>query len=513
MTYQNTKYLDDASNAGKGVIRVYYSVNGNKGDFIQEWIIPDSVWTYGEFDLSSLAGKTVFLYVGIFADCWGDVVERKLYIDELEIATTPKPFTTEGYIEAEFSFTHGFEGATIKQILLKVDYASEAEWTGFWGVRILDSGVEVASFPFTKGYMAWNTFSQDIKQYVAGKTVTIRIGGVITSAARWFIDNVRLEYVLEYPFLTLQLQPSYPANSWGNLTVLVGRQQSGVLVTAEIEGRGFQAVSDQNGVAVINVLMPPVGSYPIMVFATNPEDWQLYQVDGTVTVLPVIQARIEAEPSQHYDTPITFIVKTSDPDGNVPVDADTLSVEILMGGVRLTPTIERLATGEYQVSFTASQEGTVSVSVTPLKSGYHSVPDGVEIAVLQPRLVLTVNIPQEAAAPGHVEVYVKTTTPDGGLIDSTVTAILKHPDGTSRSYTASRVTRGTYLLVLSLPEAGVYQITVQASNDLYGSSSGTYTLTAKAQAVPFLDDVRVIGGAAAAAIAAIIAVLKRRGTI
>ncbi|RLG03343.1 MAG: hypothetical protein DRN61_04965, partial [Thaumarchaeota archaeon] len=433
LLYQSWQAYQRASSAGAGKskIKAYLSVNGRLGGFIKEWIIPDSAWTTRTIDLSDLAGKKVFLYVGIEMDSWGNILERELLLDQLEITVVPQPFTTEGYIEKRFSFTKGFETATIKAINLKVDYASEAEWTGFWGVKILESGIETASWQFTKGYMAWNTFTQDIKQYVAGKTVTIRIGGAITSTARWFIDNVRLEYELEYPFLIPKLQESYPANSWANVTVLIGNQRSGVLVTTEIEGRGFQAVSDENGVANIKIFTPAAaGSYSIKFFATNPDDGQRYEVMETLNVQPTIQAKIEAEPSQHYDIPIVFIVKTVNPEKNLPVDADTLQVDIYMGDVKKDVVIKRLATGEYQVSFTAKNAGTATVMVAPIKSGYYSKSDSVEITILQPKIVLTVNIPQEGQASGEAEIYIKTTTPDGDLVDSTISVTVRQPDGT-----------------------------------------------------------------------------------
>jgi len=514
LLYQSSQTYQKAGSAraGKSKIKAYLSVNGRQGDFIKEWIITDSTWTTTTIDLSDLAGKKILLYIGIEMTSWGDLLERELLIDQLEITVVPQPFTTEGYVEKQFSFTKGFETATIKAINLQVDYASEAEWTGFWGVKILESGVEKASFQFTKGYMAWNTFTQDIKQYVAGKTVTIRIGGVITSTARWYIDNIRLEYVLEYPFLILKLQESYPANSWANVTVLIGNQRSGVLVTAEIEGKGYQAVSDENGVANIKIFTPAAaGSYQIKIFATNPDDGQRYEVTETLNVQPTIQARIEAEPSQHYDTPIVFIVKTIDPEKNLPVDADTLQVNVYMGSVKKDVVIERLATGEYQVSFTATEAGTATATAKPIKSGYYSVADSVEITVLQPKIVLTVNLPQEAQAGGEADIYIKTTTPDGELVDSTVTVTVRSPDGSADTFTPARVTKGTYLQNMRCSAEGTYQVTVQAMNEVYGSTSGTYSFRATAPALPIFD-VKMLGGAAGA-IAAVIAVLKKRGKI
>ena len=498
------------------LIKAYHSVNGRQGDFIKKWSIPDSTWTTGQFDLSELAGKTVFIYVG--AEVPGPIpeghkYEKTLMVDQLTVSVVPQPFTAEGYIERQFSFTKGFETATIKAINIRVDYASEAEWTGFWGVKILESGIETAGWQFTKGYMAWNTFTQDIKQYVAGKTVTIRIGGVITSTARWYIDNVRLEYVLEYPFLIPRLEESYPANSWANVTVLIGNQRSGVLVTAEIEGKGFQAVSDENGVADIRIFTPAAaGSYSIKIFATNPDDGQRYEVTETLNVQPTIQARIEAEPSQHYDTPITFIVKTVDPEKNLPVDADTLQVDVYMDGVKKDVVIERLATGEYQVSFTASSAGTASATATPIKSGYYSKSDSAEITVLQPKIVLTVNLPQEVQVGGEADIYIKTTTPDGDPVDSSVTVTVKQPDGSVDTLTPARVTKGTYLQTVKCREEGTYQVTVQAMNEIYGSTSGTYSFHAAAPPLTIFDW-KVLGGAGGAVIAAVIAVLKKRGTI
>ena len=515
LLYQSWQAYQRASSAGAGKskIKAYLSVNGRLGGFIKEWIIPDSAWTTRTIDLSDLAGKKVFLYVGIEMDSWGNILERELLLDQLEITVVPQPFTTEGYIEKRFSFTKGFETATIKAINLKVDYASEAEWTGFWGVKILESGIETASWQFTKGYMAWNTFTQDIKQYVAGKTVTIRIGGAITSTARWFIDNVRLEYELEYPFLIPKLQESYPANSWANVTVLIGNQRSGVLVTAEIEGRGFQAVSDENGVANIKIFTPAAaGTYQIRIFATNPDDGQRYEVTEMLNVQPTIQAKIEAEPSQHYDTPIVFIVKTVDPEKNLPVDADTLQVDVYMGGVKKDVTIERLATGEYQISFTAAEAGTASATVTPIKAGYFSKSDTVEIMILQPKIVLTVNVPQEVEAGSEAEIYIKTTTPDGDPVDSTVSVTVRQPDGSVSTLTPARVTRGTYLQIVKCPVEGTYQVTIQAMNEIYGSTSGTYSFHVTAPPLPVFDW-KVLGGAAVAVLALAIAILKRRETL
>jgi len=148
----------------EAVVKAYKSVGGRQGDFIGSWDIPSyNTWTTVEMDLSQLAGQRVFLYFGV--ECPEKTVRedetKTLWIDNLEITTTAPVFTTEGYIEKEFSFTKGFKTATIKAINLQVDYASEAEWTGFWGVKILESGIEKASFQFTKGYMAWNTFTQE----------------------------------------------------------------------------------------------------------------------------------------------------------------------------------------------------------------------------------------------------------------------------------------------------------------------------------------------------------------
>jgi len=511
LSYQSS----GTSTGSTSLIKAYYSVNGRKGGFINEWSIPDSGWASTQIDLSELAGKKVILYVG--AEVPGPIPQcytykKTLRIDQLIVSVVHQPFTTEGYIEKQFSFTKGFETATIQAIRIYVDYASEAEWNGFWGVKILESNMEVASYQFNKGYMAWNTFMQDIKQYVAGKTVTIRIGGAITSTARWFIDNVRLEYVLEYPFLIPKIQGSYPANSWANLTVLIGNQRSGVLVTAEIEGKGYQAVSDENGVANIKIFTPTAaGSYEVKIFATNPDDGQRYEVTETLNVQPIIQAKIEAEPSQHYDTPIVFIVKTVDPEKNLPVDADTLKVDVYMGGVKKDVTIERLATGEYQVSFTAAEAGTASATVTPVKTGYFSKPDSVEIMILQPKIVLTVNLPQEAEAGSEAEIYIKTTTPDGDPVDCTVSVTVRQPDGSIDTLTPARVTKGTYLQTVKCTSEGTVQVTVQAMNDIYGSTSGTYSFHVTAPPMPIFDW-KVLAGAAVAALASAIAILKRRRT-
>ena len=508
LSYQSS----GTSTGSTSLIKAYYSVNGRKGDFINEWSIPDSGWASTQIDLSELAGKKVILYVG--AEVPGPIPQcytykKTLRIDQLIVSVVHQPFTTEGYIEKQFSFTKGFETATIQAIRIYVDYASEAEWNGFWGVKILESNMEVASYQFNKGYMAWNTFMQDIKQYVAGKTVTIRIGGAITSTARWFIDNVRLEYVLEYPFLIPKIQGSYPANSWANLTVLIGNQRSGVLVTAEIEGKGYQTVSDENGVANIKIFTPTAaGSYEVKIFATNPDDGQRYEVTETLNVQPIIQAKIEAEPSQHYDTPIVFIVKTVDPEKNLPVDADTLKVDVYMGGVKKDVTIERLATGEYQVSFTAAEAGTASATVTPVKTGYFSKPDSVEIMILQPKIVLTVNLPQEAEAGSEAEIYIKTTTPDGDPVESTVSVTVRQPDGSIDTLTPARVTKGTYLQTVKCTSEGTVQVTVQAMNDIYGSTSGTYSFHVTAPPMPIFDW-KVLAGAA---VASAIAILKRRRT-
>jgi len=506
-------------------IKAYESVNGRVGSLIKRWRIAyyatkgsqSTPWTTGSFNLTELSGQPVFLCIEVIAKVEyytsSKYAWQEMLLDQLTVTVVHQPFTAEGYIEKDFSFTKGFETATIKAINLQVDYASEAEWMGFWGVKILESGIETASWQFTKGYMAWNTFTQDIKQYVAGKTVTIRIGGFITSTARWYIDNVRLEYVLEYPFLIPKLQESYPANSWANVTVLIGNQRSGVLVTAEIEGKGFQAVSDENGVANIRIFTPAAaGSYSIKIFATNPDDGQRYEITETLNVQPTIQAHIEAEPSQHYDTPITFIVKTTDPEQNLPVDADTLQVDVYMDGVKKDVVIERLATGEYQVSFTATNAGTASVTATPIKSGYYSKSDSVEITVLQPKIVLTVNVPQEVQAGGEADIYIKTTTPDGDPVDSTVTVTVRFPDGSVNTLTPARVTKGTYLQTVKCPAEGTYQVTVEAMNEIYGSTSGTYSFHATTPSPPIFD-IKVIGGAAGATIVAVIAVLKRRRTI
>ena len=502
-----------------GVLRVYKSVGGNVGELLDSRsITPSSVWVETIVDLSeSAAGKTVFLYIGV--DCPPNTAsstqsnDKQLNIDNLKVSATQPVFTAEGYIEQEFSFTKGFTGATVKAVNIEVDYASEAEWTGFWGVKIIEGSTLLASWQFTKGYLAWNTFRQDIRSLVAGKTVKIRIGGVVSSAASWYLDNVKVAYVLEYPFLTVQFADSYPANSWVNVTAIVGGKQSGVLFTAEVQDRGFQAVSDQNGAATIKVQTPAAGSYPIKVFATNPSDGQRYTVQGTLNVLPRLQASILAEPTQHYDAPITFTVKTFDPDRNLPVDADTLKVQVLKDDVKADAVTQRLATGEYLVSFTATAEGTAQVTVTPEKAGYYPKPETCEITLLKPKIVVTVNLPQQVKAGGEAQVHIKTTTPDGKTIDAdTITVYVTDPDGKRTSHTPSRITRGTYLQTLSFPVKGVYRIEVQAACGVYGSTSSTYTVTAEVQDVfgIFGTNPILLAGITAVVVVAAVITLRRK---
>jgi len=124
-----------------------------------------------------------------------------------------------------------------------------------------------------------------------------------------------------------------------------------------------------------------------------------------------------------------------------------------------------------------------------------------------------VNVPQEVQAGSEADIYIKTTTPDGDPVDSTVTITVRQPDGSVNTLTPVRVTKGTYLLQLDVPLfEGTYQVTVKAMNEFYGSSSGTYSFSATAPPLPIFDW-KVLGGAAGAAMAAIIVVLKKRGTI
>jgi len=202
-------------------------------------------------------------------------------------------------------------------------------------------------------------------------------------------------------------------------------------------------------------------------------------------------------------------VKTTDPEQNLPVDADTLQVDAFVDGVKKDVVIERLATGEYQVSFTASNAGSASVTATPIKSEYYSKSDSVEIAVLQPKIVLTVNIPQEVQAGGEADIYIKTTTPDGDPVDSTITVTVREPDGSVNTLTPARVTKGTYLQTVKCKTDGTYQVTVQAMNSVYGSTSGTYSFHATVPSMPFFD-VRLIG-VAGVAVAVTLIILKKKG--
>ena len=74
LLYQSSQAYQRAGSAGAGKskIKAYLSVNGRQGDFIKEWIIPDSVWTTTTSDLSDLAWKKVFLYIGIEMTSWRD---------------------------------------------------------------------------------------------------------------------------------------------------------------------------------------------------------------------------------------------------------------------------------------------------------------------------------------------------------------------------------------------------------------------------------------------------------
>jgi len=509
------RFISTSENA---VIKAYKSVGGREGDLLRSWSIPShSTWTEVELDLSDVAGQAVWLYFGVECPSTNEPrnCRKTLWIDNLEVKATKPPFTAEGYIEKEFSFTRGFGTGTIRAITIQVDYASEASWNGFWGLKIFEGDVELGSWEFTKGYMAWRTFTVDVKDLVAGKTVKVKIGGVISSASRWFIDNVRISYDVEYPFITVALDSSYPAHQWVNVSVTLGVKQAGLLVVAELGERGFEGVTDENGVATVKILTPEPGTYPVKFAATNPNDGQRYEVEKTLTVLPSIKASISAEATQHYDNPVTFTVTTVDPDRNIPVDADALNVKVVHGGREVAATIQKLGTGEYHVSFTVNAEGTAKVTVTPQKHGYYPVADTAEITVVKPKIVLTVNIPPEVTAGGSAEVYIKTTTPSGEQVDvDSVTVQVTTPSGVDQPASTARITKGMYQATVRFEEEGVYQVKIQVADSTYGSTSATYTVNAaKRELIPGVGDFALPAGIGAAAVAAAIAILKRRGTL
>jgi hypothetical protein len=511
---------------GQNIIKAYESLSGRPGSLLQTWTVPDSgSWTAMEIDLSDVKGKSVILYVGaelsrMLGGGGADADTsrtRTFYVDRMEITVDQPAFTTEGYLEQEFSFTKGFSRGTIDAITLQVDYASEAGWTGFWGVQIYEGSIQLASWQFTKGYLAWSTFTQNIRDLVAGKSVKIRVGGVISSSASWFIDNVRISYEVKYPFITVNLQSSYPASSWVEIPVTLGVKKSGLLVTAEIQDRGFEGITDSNGVAKVKVQTPVTGSYPIIFFATDPSDGVRHTVNETLNVLPILKATISAEASQHYDTPITFTVTTVDPDKEIRVDADALNVQVIKDNREVVASIEKLGTGEYLVSFTVDSAGTVKVTVDPKKSGYYSRSDEAEITVVQPKIVLTVNAPSEVNAGGQADVFVKTTDPQGNPVDADeVVVYVTGPNGNRDVLKPSRITKGTYLVTPSFPEEGLYRIEVKVSHSIYGGTSGTYTTKAVYhglfQQIP-RSEIVVPGVIGAALIGAIVLVLKRKGKL
>jgi len=501
----------------KAIIKAYKSVDGRQGDFITSWSIPNqAAWTETLIDLSAVADHKVFLYFGV--DCSETTVrepdEKYLWISSLAIEAVKPAFSTEGYLEQEFSFTKGFSDATIQAISLEVDYASESSWNGFWGVRLLEGGVELGSWQFSKGYMAWNTFKQDIKSHVAGRTVKVQVGGTIYSGVAWYLDNIRIRYVLQYPFITVNLQSSYPANAWVEIPVTLGVKKSGLLVTAEIQDRGFEGITDSSGVAKVKVQTPTAGSYQITFFATDPSDGVRHTVNETLNVLPILKATISAEASQHYDTSITFTVTTVDPDKNLRIDTDALNVQVVKDAEEVATTIEKMGTGEYLVSFTVDSAGTAKVTVDPRKTGYYSQSDECEITILDPKIVLTVNIPAEVEVGGQADLYMKTTNPEGEPVDAdTIAVYLTDPTGDTEGLQSSRVTKGTYLVTPTFMKEGLYRVEVKASDSVYGSSSATYTIKAVSRG-PFdqipNSSLLILGGVAAAVAVAILVIRRKQ---
>jgi len=290
-------------------------------------------------------------------------------------------------------------------------------------------------------------------------------------------------------------------------------KKSGLLVTAEIEDRGFEGVTDSNGVAKVKVQTPVAGSYPIIFFATDPSDGVRHTVNETLNVLPILKATVSAEASQHYDTPITFTVTTVDPDKEIRVDADALNVQVVKDANEVATTIEKLGTGEYLVSFTMDSAGTAKVTVGPRKSGYYSQSDECEITILEPKIVLTVNIPAEVEIGGQTDLFVKTTNPEGEPVDAdTIAVYLTDPTGDTEILQSSRVTKGTYLVTPTFMKEGLYRVEVKASDSVYGSSSATYTIKAVSRGPfdHFPNSSLLILGGVAAAVAAAILVIRRK---
>ena len=88
------------------------------------------------------------------------------------------------------------------------------------------------------------------------------------------------------------------------------------------------------------------------------------------------------------------------------------------------------------------------------------------------------------------------------------------PSGVDQPASTARITKGMYQATVRFEEEGVYQVKIQVADSTYGSTSATYTVNAaKRELIPGVGDFALPAGIGAAAVAAAIAILKRRGTL
>ena len=395
-----------------------------------------------------------------------------VYLKEVKITVEQPPVVATGYIERAFDFSSAGVGGTLEGIHLTVDYGSTGGLPTFFGVEIHVAGGTVLADEFTVG--GEHTYSREVIGFVEGSEARIRIGGSLHSEAPWWIESVEIEPMVTIDLITPILDDGgYPSLTRVSIPVKCREERSGLVVGALIDGLSFEAVTDQSGLAEIDVDTPRAGDYPMEFYAMDPGSGEVFRVTETVTVVPSMKTELSYEPNQYTHMPASFEVRTVDAEMNLPADVAVLRVQVWQGGGELPFSISKLGTGEYRVEFTASV-GEVSFDVTPeAPSRYLAVGDSGSISMLAPTLILTPNQPVEARRGEAHSIFVKVTDVDNQPAEATVTATVKTPAGMTESFTTTRVSLGTYMFDYTFQDEGAYQFTLIAASPEAGRVDAT----------------------------------------
>lgn len=289
------------------------------------------------------------------------------------------------------------------------------------------------------------------------------------------VDDVRI-YTWMAPLEISLLQNTFPAGVEATVPVKVVGVESGTTVYVTLEGRVYSSVKGSADTVDVPVLMPSSGTYTLTVKV------QATEKNFSVDVLPPLNIKMVSWTAYAYENSAVEF-KVTDSETGIAVDPEFFEVTVKMDGVSLPIQQERIATGEFKITFTPTKTGTVQVHASAKASGFYGSTADYDFEVYMKGLTIIPSSTPSTMQVGEKSIFsFKIVDASGENVEpDTVTFTVENPNGEVEVYSKSqliRFTLGMYGLEYTPQIEGVYTFNVEASKAGRDPATLTFTVAA-----------------------------------